>query len=185
MLYAPTLGLCLAVGAGFVSLAERIPRSWIGWALFSALVLGNAVAVLARSADWASSRTLFAADVERMPDSVVVQNNAAWAAAQIGDWATAEEHARRDVALAPSYVDAHATLALLFARSGRQREAMAERDAAAAYDPTVARHVARVRILSGIGDVAGARRAIEDGFGLDPDHPVLLELKSGLQPTPR
>jgi len=185
LLYAPALGLCLAVGFGFAFLSKRVPRPWIAWSLFAALALGNAAAVRARSADWESSLTLFLADVELMPRGAVVQNNAAWAATQTGDWAVAEEHARNAVALAPEFVDAHATLALLLARSGRESAALTELEVASAYEPTVAFFLARARILIGMVDLPGAQRAVEAGLGLDPDHPVLLEMKSQLGPPAR
>ena len=103
-------------------------------------------------------------------------NNAAFVFTEQGDLARAENHARRAIALAPTYVEPRGLLAGVLDLTGRADDARAEFEAAFLIGRTAQLHLAYATFLARQGEFAQARRTAREGLDLDPDHPGLKEL---------
>jgi tetratricopeptide (TPR) repeat protein len=122
-LYAPMVGLGLALAAATAALAARARRpQLVNW-LYAALLLGQAASTAARGLDWTSAERLVASGLEVEPEAAVIQLNAAVSAFRDRhDAAAALQHARRSLALAPD-PRAGAILGLSLEKLGRLEEA--------------------------------------------------------------
>jgi tetratricopeptide (TPR) repeat protein len=124
LLYVPSIGLGMAIGAGICALAAA--HATAAWSGFAALLLVNATSLQWRHRDWKSNATLATSALRWGADSVVVQGNNASAAIDRKDFVGAERFARRAVELYASDPYAHKVLAVALHGQGREQQAEAE-----------------------------------------------------------
>lgn len=162
-LYLPAAGLALIAAAAAASRGRRTR------AALAALCVAYAGVSFARSLDWRSDATIFAATARGNPKS---PRAALWLgvlAASSGDEAAARRELSRAAALWPEFASPHLHLGLLAVKAGDLGAAAAAFAAATAREPSwgaprldlaLARHRA--------GDLAGAERAARLATLYDP-----------------
>jgi tetratricopeptide (TPR) repeat protein len=132
LLYLPSVGFCIAVGAGVAALPALLARWRAPAALTSAVPVGMAAIFIAllgrtwtRNVDWRNARTLYEAELRREPDDPVVNNNLAVEYTTRGELALAR--ARLEVALrvAPAYWRAQVNMGIVAHRLGDDSVAIA------------------------------------------------------------
>ncbi len=137
LLYLPSAGFCLWVGAEAAALvARRWPsRTWVLGA--GALVLvGLVVRTELRVGDWSSSRALWEAELPKAPRNPVVNNNLALELIAAGDYSRAKERLLVALETSPWYWQAHVNLGIVMQRTGDYAGAALELTQASALIPT-------------------------------------------------
>ncbi len=128
--YVPSVGFCLALVLVLRNLCARLPTApKTARAVFLgvlALIVGlNSVRTVVRNPDWKSVESLFLHDLEIMPGSAKVLNNAASMY-----WGKRKEHAKaielykRSIAISPQYYHSYRNAGFVYTEMGLDKEAM-------------------------------------------------------------
>jgi len=157
-LFQPSLGYCMALGFLLLRLGESRACKPCAAAIVLTVLTLYSVKTLSRNRAWQSDATLALTDVETMPDSVLLNGNAAARTLDMSEWPVnaprkalmlqqAVSYGEKAIRLHPRNVNAHLTVGLAHARMGR-------------YDD--------------------ARRSWDIAFKLYPDHPLLARYLKNL-----
>ncbi len=142
LLYLPSVGFCIAVGAGVALALDRIRgRPQLIWLAASAVVivlLAFAAKTWTRNDDWRDGLTLWEAELRKEPQDVVVNNNLAVEYTTRGELAKARE--RLEVALRanPAYWRAHVNLGIVAHKLHDDAAAIRALEEAHRLDPSAA-----------------------------------------------
>lgn len=167
-LYLPSAGFVLALAAAAASLARPAALRGATIALLVA-TFPLAARTVDRAGDWRDERTLFGAEVARLPDAATAHLGLADALARDGDLDAAEPHYRRAIALSDRNVFARFNLGNLLMKRGDLPGAEAAYRDALAIDPGNGR--ARMNlgiVLARTGRAEAAVAALEEAARLLP-----------------
>jgi tetratricopeptide (TPR) repeat protein len=172
LLYLPSAGACLAIAATLLALGRRIRAPWVGLALVSVLVVLGATRTFARNSDWKNNLTIFQSATQASPRSCKAWNAYASELLAAGRPEEALLYARRSLAIAPRYPDAHRTLSKVI-----RELANAERDASRREELRKDATGHAQEALTLLSPSAGGAGALADawnvlgGLALDAGHP--------------
>lgn len=122
LLYLPSAGFAIVIGAGFATMRSRRVAGWVGVAV---ILLASAKTV-SWSLAWKDDRALFAAAERTAPESVRVLANLGAELAVRGDLEGAERRLRRAAEIAPTLAAVRINLAGVYLKQGRLDEAESE-----------------------------------------------------------
>jgi len=176
LLYLPSAGACIGLGAGLAWAADRLrarrqPDAPV-WLLAGAVLVAWSGWTVARNADWRTPRTLWEAELLSAPRDPVVNNNLAVELNAAGEHARAVRLLETALAAAPSYWRAHVNLGIARQRTGDPARAAAAFEAArriAPAEPEPALFLGLLRAEQ--GDLPGALDALGQAVALGPRDP--------------
>jgi Flp pilus assembly protein TadD len=164
LLYLPSVGFCIAAGAGAAMLFDRVPaQRWLATtgravlALMAIAVVAFAAITWKRNADWRNALTLWEAELRKEPQDVVVNNNLAVEYTSRGELAKARE--RLEVALRtnPFYWRAHVNMGIVAHKLRDDATAVRSLEEAHRIDPSAASpDFFMAQVLADQGNFSGA-----------------------------
>jgi Tfp pilus assembly protein PilF len=125
LLYLPSVGFCLAVGAGVALLlgVARSARPVVAVGV-TVVVLGLAGKSVVRNADWRNAGTLYEAELKKTPTDAVLNNNLAVEYTARGQFDLARERLEVALRTAPWYWRAHVNMGIVAHRQHDDSAAM-------------------------------------------------------------
>ncbi len=111
LLYLPSLGLSIALGAVTMAIIRRARFGWMIFVVLAAVVGSNGFALQRRHRDWHDNAALSFSGLALGADSALVQSRVTRILLDRGDPAAAEVHARRALDLWPAFPSAESQLA--------------------------------------------------------------------------
>jgi Flp pilus assembly protein TadD len=145
LLYLPSVGFCIAAGAGAAMLVDRAPAQrrllstgGAALALMAIAAVAFAARTWTRNTDWRDALTLWEAELRKEPQDVVVNNNLAVEYTSRGELAKARE--RLEVALRtnPFYWRAHVNMGIVAHKLHDDAAAIRSLEEAHRLDPSAA-----------------------------------------------
>ena len=129
LLYLPSLGFCLALGAVLAAALSRTvgrskAMSALCLVLFCGLSTAYATKTILRNPVWRDDRTLFLTTVRDKPQSAKVRSSVARLYAEEGRLEEARAEADAALSISPDYPFAHFELGNVMAKQGRLEEAL-------------------------------------------------------------
>jgi Flp pilus assembly protein TadD len=112
LLYLPSVGFCIAAGAGAAWLFEQTQARWAVPAL-AIVLLALGAKTWTRNAEWRDALTLWEAELRKAPQDVVVNNNLAVEYTARGELTRARERLEVASRTNPAYWRAHVNLAIV------------------------------------------------------------------------
>jgi tetratricopeptide (TPR) repeat protein len=125
-LYIPSLGFCLLLGYGALSLASIRPGrlSMTRTAVIGGVVFALYAAVtVQRNRDWRDEIIFYFKTAAANPESARIHNNLGVALKKAGRYDEAIGHFQEALRLNPDYINAHLNLAVVLYRTGRSEDA--------------------------------------------------------------
>jgi protein O-mannosyl-transferase len=117
LLYLPSVGFCLIVGAavaaGLERLQPRSPQRVLAFGVMGAVGLLLAAKTWTRNADWQNNYTFWRAEVRRTPQDPIPNNYLALEYMTRGEFDSAGAHLVASLTAAPGYWDANLNMGLL------------------------------------------------------------------------
>lgn len=179
-LYAPSLGLILALAAPAARLEARLQLRAAAACLPLLLLLGSRT--WAQNRVWKDPEVFSRTILIHEPGSAKTWNNYAMALTDRSRHGEAIEAYRRAIAISDEYPQSHHNLANAFLQEGRVAEAETELHRALAMDPRFYfSHVALAQILLKRGDRKGALRELQEALRIYPHMPQVAELARRLE----
>ncbi|CAG5119028.1 unnamed protein product [Candidula unifasciata] len=122
VLYIPSMGYCLLVTQGFLTLRSRLPglRSLL-MLLYLLLLLALATRTLDRNQVWQSRHSLFWSGVRTLPHNDKIHYNLANLLKDEGNITEAEKHYKEAIALNPGFASYHLNLGTLLNNNSQAR----------------------------------------------------------------
>lgn len=169
LMYLPSLGFCLLLGAIAAFIGRRSPSRLIGFMAILLLGLGAARAAL-RIPDWKDDFSLYRSAMKVSPRSARIRHNLGNAYLRRGELRQAEAQFRHALALYPDFNDARINLGTSLIQLGRAAEALGPLTDAARRAPRNADIAINVgNAYRALGQVDEAEEWYQRGLQLDDE----------------
>ena len=158
LLYLPSVGFCIAAGAGVALVVERArtPPRWAP-ALMAVVLLALAAKTWTRNTDWHDALTLWEAELRNEPQDVVVNNNLAVEYIARGELTKARERLEIALRTHPGYWRAHVNLGIVEHKLHDDAAAVRSLEQAHRLDPSAASpDFFMAQVLADQGDLSRA-----------------------------
>ena len=134
-LYLPSAGFCIAVAAGIVAVAHRLPRPRLAHAALAVVAAWMVIRTADRNLDWRTPLTLWESTVKVVPRSAFAHGNLGLSAYWAGQPERARAEMARAIAIAPRRIEYRVSLAQMHHEAGDHGEERATLIAASMADP--------------------------------------------------
>lgn len=139
VLYLPSLGYCLLLGALVSMVAARARWRTAVAVSFTILLLAYGIRTVVRNRDWRSDDALVASAARSSPNSATAHESLGARLFMRGNFSGARREFERSLEIPPNYGIAHAALAAVYEAEGRLDEAIEAYQTAIEIDPTYSR----------------------------------------------